>query len=139
MQMLLRDKMGVEQRKVMLPVRIQKPLLVLAAGLALVQRDQHRHRLIEGDLHQDVVELLVIEAEHVQIERDADPRQHVLENVVDVVASHIEQMEVLAGAGREDFFLSVGLQVEQVEALQARRGIGDGVADVGFGWSCGRL
>jgi len=73
MQMRLGDDMRVEQCEVVLPIRVEQPLLVPPAGLALVQGDQHRDRIIERDLHQDVVELFVIEAEHVQVERDADP------------------------------------------------------------------
>jgi hypothetical protein len=41
--------------------------------LALVQRDQHRDRCIERDLHQDLVEFVIVKPEHVQVERDADP------------------------------------------------------------------
>ena len=55
------------------------------------------------------------------------------EDTVDVVASDIEQMKVLARRGGVDLFLGIGLQVEQVEPLQAYRRIVDGIGNGGFG------
>ena len=57
------------------------------------------------------------------------------EYVVHVVAPHIEQVEVLAGGGREGFLPGVGLEVEQAEGLKALGRLAEGVAGT---LECGR-
>ena len=108
---------------------------MLSASLALVQRDQHRHRWVERDLHQDVVEFVVIEPEHVQVKRDADPRQHVFENVMDIVAPDIKQMKVLAGAGRVDFFWVYGCKSSRSNRCRLTAGLSMTLVTVDLGGS----
>jgi len=83
---------------------------VLTAGLALVSCDQHGDVGSVAIFFRISLSSFIVETEHVQIERNADPRQDVLEDAVDVVAPHIEQVKILAGGGRVDLFLCIGLQ-----------------------------
>ena len=44
-----------------------------------------------------VVQFRIVEAEHVHVQRDGDARKHVLQNVVNVVTTDVEQVYILAG------------------------------------------
>jgi hypothetical protein len=113
--------MGVELGKTVLLVGRQQRLLGLAARLALVERDQHGDAGIHRLGHDDAVQLLVVVAEHVEVERHLHPRQDVLQDRMHVVAADEEQVELGAGRGRVDAFLGVLGEVRQLEGLQGRR------------------
>jgi hypothetical protein len=100
------DEMGVERGQAILGrfVEIAQLLLVLPARLAFVERDQHRHVRVERFRHQDLVQLVVVIAEHVQVKRNPRPRQDVFEDFMDIVAADVKQMEIGARIVRVALF-----------------------------------
>ncbi len=122
------DEVGVVGREIVCLVSGEESFFVDAGGLAFVERDQHGDGWVEGFLHEDVVQLGVVEAEHVEVERDGDAREDVLEDVVNVVAADVEEMDVLACVGGVGRLFCVLREVGQGEGLQALRGIAKYVA-----------
>ena len=112
-------EMGVIRRRIPGNIGMDQLLLVRAAGLAPVQGDEHGDLGIQRLRHQDTVELVVVIPEHVEIQGDADSGENMLEDVVDVVTAHVEEMEISARGVRVRLFPGVLLQVEQVKRLQA--------------------
>ena len=84
------DEMGVIGRGVTGNIGIQQRLFMLTGRLAFIQRDQHGHRGVEGLGPEDLVELVVIIAIHVEIEGDGAARQNVFQYIVNVIPSDIE-------------------------------------------------
>ena len=60
-----KDKMRILGRQVIGLISGKLSFFMDAASLTLVERDKHRNGRVQGLLHQDVVELRVIEAEHI--------------------------------------------------------------------------
>jgi hypothetical protein len=87
--------MGVEGSRIPGDVGVEQTFLVHTARLALVQRDQHGDLRIQRFRHQDGIKFVVVEPEHVQVQRDAHARKDVLEEVVNIVAADIEQVKIL--------------------------------------------
>ena len=111
----------IEVGQIAVAILLEQRLLVDSPRLALVQRNHHGHRRIVDLLHDDVVQLVVVVSEHVQVERDAGARQYILQNFVNIVAPHIEKVEVLAGSVRVHTFARELLQVREIKVLQALR------------------
>jgi hypothetical protein len=116
---LSNGKVRVERRRILGDVRVEDGFLVHASGLALVERDDGRDRGIARAAHAFRIQLGVIVAEHVEIQGCRDMRQEVLQDAVDVVPAHVEQVEVLASVGRVKPLLRELLQFRQRERLQA--------------------
>lgn len=63
------DIVGVECRQSFGFVRSNQRRFVLSSRLALVQRDEHRDLRVRRLLHQDVIEFIVVIAEHIEVQR----------------------------------------------------------------------
>ena len=59
-------------------------------GLGAIQRDQHGDGGIERLGPKDGVELVIIIAEHIQIQRDGGAGQDILQYIVNVIPADIE-------------------------------------------------
>ena len=116
---LANNKMGIVGGEIERLVGGQEGFLVDTGGLGFIQRDEHCDRGVQGLLHEDVVQLGVVEAEHVEVKRDRDAGQNVLENVVDVVATDVEKMNILAGDGGVRAFFCILREIRQGKRLQA--------------------
>lgn len=127
------DEVGVVGGEVELLIGGEEGLLVDAAGLAAVESDEHGDGGVEGLGHDDVVELGVVEAEHIEVEGDADAGEDVLEDVVDVVAADVEEVDVAAGDGGISALPGELLEVAEMEGLQSFGVVCEGVAGAGLG------
>lgn len=86
----------VERGRVRGDIRGKDLLLVDASRLGLVKRDDGRDGGIACCFPAEFVELIVVVAEHVEVERDGDSCEELLEDAVDVVSTHVEKVEVPA-------------------------------------------
>lgn len=93
------DEVGVEPDWVAGYIGIQQTFLMHPAGLRFIQGNQAGNARVMHDIHDDVIELVIVVAEHIQVQADGDARQHVLEDLMHIIAADIEQMEI-AGCGR---------------------------------------
>jgi len=112
-------------------IRGQDLLFMDSAGLGAVQGDLHHDVGILDQTVQDLVELVVVVAEHVHLDAQSDPGEEVHEHTVHVVAAAVEHPEIWAGGLPERALASVLRQIIKGERLQGIRGGGArrGVAD----------
>ena len=122
------NEVGIVGGEVVFLVGGEKSFFVNALGLAAVERDEHGDGRVEGLLHEDVVELGVVEAEHVEVKRDGDAGEDVFEDVVDIVAADVEEMDVFAGNGGVGGLFGVLGEVGESKGLEALGGVAEDVA-----------
>lgn len=100
-------EMSIVCRWVLGDIRVQELLLSLAAGLTFVESDEDGDAGVHRFGEEDVVELLVVIAVHIEIERDGDAGEDIFQDIVDVVAANIEEVEHGTGIGVIGLFLCV--------------------------------
>jgi len=124
------DKMRIVGVGVLSNIGVEQRRLCLVAGLAFVEGDQHRDARVQGFGENDVVEFLVVIAVHIEIEGDGDAGEHVFQDIVDVVAADVEEMEHGAGAAVVGFLFGVLgelVDLEGGEALAGAEGVAGGL------------
>jgi hypothetical protein len=84
----------VERHRVLGDVRVQDRLLVFAARLARVERDDGGDRGVLGAPHALDVELVIVVPEHIEVERRRGTGEQVLEDPVHVVSTDVEEVKV---------------------------------------------
>ena len=102
-------------------VGLQNLSLMGRRRLALVESNDGRDARVICATHALGVELLIIVAEHVEVERGGDARQKILQDAVHVIATDAEKVEVLARTARTRPFLGEALQIGEGERLKALR------------------
>lgn len=122
------NEVSVVGREVERSVGSEKGFLMHAARLAFIECDEHGDGWIECLLHEDIVQLGVVETEHVEVERDGDAREDVLQDVVNIIAADVEEMNVFAGVGGVGGLFCVLREIRQRECLEAFGGIAEHVA-----------
>src|SRR5260370_29352094 len=110
-------KVRVEFSRVLCDIGIEKLLFMDTASLALVKGDHHGDARVTGLLHEDIVEFVVVKSKHVHVQGDTCTGKDVLQDVVNVVTSHVEQVKVLACRVRVALLARVLLQFKRSEEL----------------------
>ena len=132
-------EMGVVCRWVLGDIGAEEGLFGLTAGLTFVEGDQHGNGRVHGLGEDDVVELLIVIAVHIEVQGDGDAGKDILEDIVDVVAADIEKMEHRTGVGVIGFFLCVLGQFADLEGggevLSGPEGVAGGLGVTG-GFAC---
>ncbi|MDT5198962.1 MAG: hypothetical protein QOH34_484 [Mycobacterium sp.] len=102
-------------------IRGQDRLFVSAACLRLVQRDLNHDGGVLGQSKQDLVELVVVVAEHIHLDAQPDSREQMHKHAVHVVAADVEDAEIRAGCWPECALAGVLGEVVQREGLKGVR------------------